>query len=70
VRHVVLFGATIPRQCLAAGLLNEIVIHLAPTLLGDGLRLYGAPGAERIRLEPINVGRSGELTDLQFNVVS
>jgi hypothetical protein len=28
-------------------LVDEIVIHVAPVLLGDGIRLYGEPGAGR-----------------------
>jgi hypothetical protein len=28
------------------GLLDEIVIHLAPVLLGDGTRLFTAPGGK------------------------
>jgi len=68
-KNIVLFGATIPRQCLAAGLVDEILIHLAPVLLGDGIRLYGSPGAGRVNLEPTHVGQSGQLTDLRFRVV-
>ena len=34
-----IFGASLSRQCLQAGLLDEIVVHLAPMLLG--VRLYG-----------------------------
>jgi dihydrofolate reductase len=29
------------QQCLAVGLLDELFVHLAPVLLGDGVRLYG-----------------------------
>jgi dihydrofolate reductase len=68
-RNVVVFGASIARQCIEDGLLDEIVIHLAPVLLGDGVRLFGGPGAPRVDLEPIAVERSGEVTDLRFRVV-
>lgn len=67
-KNVVLFGSTIPRQCVAAGLVDEILIHLAPVLLGDGIRLYGAPGAGRVSLNQIHVGRSGKVLDLRFRV--
>jgi dihydrofolate reductase len=33
-------GATIVRQCLAAGVIDEIRLHLVPVLLGDGVRLF------------------------------
>jgi dihydrofolate reductase len=67
--NVVIFGADLFRQCLEAGLLDEIVIHLAPVLLGDGVRFYGAAGAGRVNLERTAVAESGQLTDLRFRVV-
>ena len=41
--------------CLAAGLLDEIQIHLVPVLLGDGRRLFEHLGAEHVELEPVAV---------------
>jgi hypothetical protein len=32
----IVFAANLAMQCLRAGLLDEIVIHLLPVLLGDG----------------------------------
>jgi dihydrofolate reductase len=40
-RDVGVFGASLTRQCLSAGLLDEIVLHVAPVLLGGGVRLFG-----------------------------
>jgi dihydrofolate reductase len=42
-------GADVAQQYLRAGLLDEIQLHVAPVLLGDGVRLFdnhlaGAPG--------------------------
>ncbi len=34
-------GADVAGQCLAAGLLDEMEIHLIPVLLGGGARLFG-----------------------------
>ena len=39
-RDVGIFGASLSQQCLQAGLLDEIVIHLAPVLLGGGVELF------------------------------
>ena len=50
------------------GLLDEIVVHLVPILLGDGIRFYGRPGAERVDLERIGIGWSGQTTNLRFRV--
>ena len=49
-RDVGLFGADLAGQCVAAGLVDEIIIHLAPVLLGGGVRLYGGPRVDLERL--------------------
>jgi dihydrofolate reductase len=68
-RDVGIFGATLSRQCLHAGLLDEIVIHLAPVLLGSGVRLYGEDDDPPIELKRISVGEAEQLTDMRFRVV-
>jgi dihydrofolate reductase len=68
-KDVGIFGASLSRQCLRAGLLDEIVIHLAPVLLGDGVRLFGGEGDGRIELDRVSVGEAERLTDLRFRVV-
>jgi dihydrofolate reductase len=67
-RSVGLLGPGVARQCLEQGLLDEIVIHLAPVLLGDGVHLFEVAGGLRVGLEPRHVERSGGLTDLRFRV--
>jgi dihydrofolate reductase len=67
-RNLVIFGANTARQSLETGLLDEIVVHLAPVLLGDGVRLHGGPGVGRVDLERTAVDQSGQLTDLRFRV--
>lgn len=61
-------GATVARQCLAAGLLDELVVHIAPILLGDGVRLFGSSDMEAVRLHPVSVTNDGELAVLRFTV--
>ena len=34
-------GVSIARQALAAGLVDEVVLHVVPVLLGRGIRLFG-----------------------------
>jgi len=68
-KNVVVIGSDIARQCIDEGLIDEIVVHLAPVLLGDGVRLFGSPGQGRIDLERTSVAQSGQLTDLRFRVV-
>jgi dihydrofolate reductase len=68
-KDVGIFGASLSRQCLQAGLLDEIVIHLAPVLLGGGIRLYGGEGDRRVELERVSLGEAKQLVDLRFRVV-
>jgi dihydrofolate reductase len=67
-KAVIVFGANLAAQCLRAGLLDEIVIHLVPMLLGDGVRLMGAPDLGPVALQRRLVATSGQITDLRFAV--
>ena len=60
-KDVGIFGSSLTRQCLQAGLLDEIVIHLAPVLLGRGVGLYGGGDDQRIELQRISVGEAEQL---------
>jgi dihydrofolate reductase len=64
-----IFGASIAMQCIEHGLLDEIVIHLVPVLLGEGVRFYDAPGLGQIPLERTLVSESGQITDLSFRIL-
>lgn len=50
-RYVNVLGADVARQCLAAGLLDEVLVFIAPVLLGDGTRLFSSPGGTDVRLQ-------------------
>ena len=65
---VVVLGANVARQCLEAGLLDEIIVHVAPVLVGDGVRLFERPSGEPLRLESISAVVEGETTVLRFSV--
>ena len=52
-KNLEVFSPTIGKQLLQAGLIDELDIHLAPVLLGDGIRLYDAPGGRPVRLERV-----------------
>ncbi len=68
-KDVVIFGANLAQQCLAEGLLDEIVIHLAPVLLGEGIRLFGTSDSKRVPLRRTTLVESGQITDLRFSVL-
>jgi dihydrofolate reductase len=60
-------GASAAQQYLAAGLLDELYLHIVPIVLGAGERLLenvGDPG-----LEPIKVVASPTVTHIKYRVV-
>jgi dihydrofolate reductase len=65
-------GGTLLRQVLAAGLLDELELHIAPVLLGDGMRLFdaslGLDAREGIELTPARVVESPEATHIRYTV--
>jgi len=68
-KSVTLLGASIDQQCLKAGLVDEIMLHLVPILLGEGIRLFDNLGAQYIKLERIQVVATAQVTSLRFRVV-
>jgi dihydrofolate reductase len=67
-RHVVVLGANVARQCLDEGLLDEIIVHVAPVLVGDGVRLFERSGGKPVRLTSISTEVEGETTVLRYSV--
>jgi dihydrofolate reductase len=68
-KNVMVTGADVGRQCIEEGLIDEILVHLPPVLLGNGVRLFGGPGFERVNLERIGLSVYGPTTDLRFRVL-
>jgi dihydrofolate reductase len=68
-RYVVIFGADTARQCLDVGVLDEILIHSAPVLLGDGVRMFDRPGGANVMLERISLTQPPHVTNLWLRVV-
>jgi dihydrofolate reductase len=61
-------GASAVRQYLAAGLLDELYLHIVPVVLGAGERLLEDVGAPA--LEPVKVVASPGVTHVKYRVVS
>jgi dihydrofolate reductase len=59
-------GASVARQYLGAGLLDEIDLAVAPLLLGDGERLFEGVGAPR--LEQLRVVEAPGVVHLRYGV--
>jgi dihydrofolate reductase len=62
-------GATVVQQCLRVGLLDELQMHVAPLLLGDGVRLFENLGAVRAKLDVTRVIESPAVTHIRYRVV-
>jgi dihydrofolate reductase len=60
-------GASVAQQYLAAGLLDEIQVSVAPVLLGGGVRLFDDRD-DPVRLEPTRILSSPRVTHLRFRV--
>jgi dihydrofolate reductase len=66
----VIGGASTARQCLGAGLADELEIDIMPVLLCGGLRLFGDDCGRQTQLERLNVMElPGGRTHLRFRVV-
>lgn len=68
-KDVLVHGVGTAQLALAAGVLDELQIHLIPVLLGEGRRLFDGLGSEHIELERTRVleGESG-ITHLRYRV--
>jgi dihydrofolate reductase len=68
-KNVLVHGAGVAQLALAAGVLDEIEIHLVPLLLGQGRRLFDNLDPEHIELERTRIlkGEDG-VTHLHYRV--
>lgn len=64
----VMGGADVGRQFLAAGLLDEVRIHLVPVLFGSGIRMFEHLGRHHVQLEPIETIHTPVAVHLRFRV--
>jgi dihydrofolate reductase len=61
-------GASTIQQYLAAGLLDELYLHIVPVILGSGERLLESVGHPR--LEPVKVVSSPAVTHIKYRIVN
>ncbi|MBP2355760.1 dihydrofolate reductase [Kribbella aluminosa] len=50
-KDLIVTGGAVPRLALEAGLVDELALHIAPVLLGEGTRFYDSPGVSPTRLK-------------------
>jgi dihydrofolate reductase len=61
-------GANAAQQYLAAGLVDEMQLNIAPVLLGGGERLFENVGAE-LQLEQTRVVHTPDVTHVRYRVL-
>lgn len=68
-KNVGVGGVNVARQCIKAGLVDEIGIDLVPVLLGEGIRFFDYLDTEPIELERTRVIEGSGVTRLRFRGV-
>jgi dihydrofolate reductase len=68
-KNVLVHGAGVTRLALAAGVLDELELHVIPVLFGQGRRLFDGLAAEQIELERTRIlqGENG-VTHMRYRV--
>jgi dihydrofolate reductase len=61
-------GAEVANEYLAAGLLDELELHVVPVLLGGGARLFEGLGYAGVRLEQVRAVEAPGVTHLKYRV--
>ncbi|MBZ0289434.1 MAG: dihydrofolate reductase family protein [Anaerolineae bacterium] len=68
-KAVSISSASIAQQCIKADLLDELLLNLAPVLLGGGVRLFDHLGITLVDLEPLAVVQGLGVTHLKYRIV-
>jgi dihydrofolate reductase len=63
-------GANLVNQYLAAGLIDEIELHVVPVILGAGKRLFEGLASDRPKLEIARVVPAERATHIKYRVVN
>jgi dihydrofolate reductase len=64
---VIVHGADTTQQLLAAGLVDELRLHVAPLLLGDGRRLFDR-NADDLPLELLETVATPQAVHVRYRV--
>ena len=62
-------GASVIQQYLNAGLINEFALHIAPIMMGKGVRLFENIEKKKFTLEISKVINSPEVTHIFYKVI-
>lgn len=61
-------GAATLRQYLNAGLIEEFTVHIAPLMLGSGIRLFDHIDKEKVKVAPVGAIHSPWVTHVKYVV--
>lgn len=64
-KEIGIAGASVSQQCLKAGLVDEIFLHIVPVILGKGKRLF----KELTPLEIVEVINASDVTHIRYKVI-
>lgn len=67
-KYVNVLGAGVARSCIEANLLDEIMVYVAPVLIGDGVRLFDQPGGALVQLAALDRPRVTGAAGMWFRV--
>jgi dihydrofolate reductase len=68
-KAVALNSPDIAQQCLKAGLLDELSLHIVPVLLGSGVHLFDHLGTDHIELECMQATNAKKVIHMTFRVI-
>ena len=68
-KAVAVASPDIAKQCLKAGLLDEISLHIVPVLLGSGIRLFDLESIAPIELECTQASNAKKVIHMTFRVL-
>jgi dihydrofolate reductase len=67
-KNVLVLGANVVNQCIDAGLLDEIRLHVVPVILGQGVSFFDRQRIAPVTLQTVSVTTVGQVTDLCYRV--
>jgi len=62
-------GAKAAQQYLAAGLIDEMDLHVVPLILGAGERLFDNLAGSDVKIDPVRVIETPDVTHLKYRLV-
>lgn len=68
-KMVVILGPTLGSALLRAGLVDQILLHVTPVLIGAGVKIFADTGKPPVHLERVHLSQSGQTTNFIFRPV-